>query len=54
VLVAAIGVKVFDASWRDIVVGTAIATLFLRSAFTVLRESFSQLRILRSESTTAV
>ena len=47
VLVAAIGVKVFDASWPDILVGVAIAALFLRSAFTVLRESFLELRILR-------
>jgi cation diffusion facilitator family transporter len=53
VLVAAIGVKVFDASWPDILVGAAIAALFLRSAFTVLRESFSELRILRSRSATA-
>jgi cation diffusion facilitator family transporter len=52
VLVAAIGVKVFDASWPDILVGAAIATLFLRSAFTVLRESFLELRILRSQSAT--
>ena len=44
VLVAAMGVKVFAASWPDIVVGTAIAALFLKSAFTVLRESFSELR----------
>lgn len=53
VLVAAIGVKVFDASWPDIVVGAAIAALFLRSSFTVLRESFLELRILRSQSATA-
>jgi Co/Zn/Cd efflux system component len=49
VLIAAIGVKVFAASWPDIVVGTAIAALFLRSAFTVLRESFLELRMLRSQ-----
>jgi Co/Zn/Cd efflux system component len=53
VLVAAIAVKVFDASWPDIVVGVAIAALFLNSAFTVLRESFLELRILRSQSATA-
>jgi cation diffusion facilitator family transporter len=53
VLVAAIGVKVFDASWPDILVGAAIAALFLRSAFSVLRESFLELRILRSHSATA-
>jgi cation diffusion facilitator family transporter len=53
VLVAVIGVKAFDASWPDIVVGVAIAALFLKSAFTVLRESFLELRILRSQSATA-
>ena len=53
VLLAAVGVKVFDASWPDILVGAAIASLFLRSAFTVLRESFGELRILRSQSATA-
>jgi cation diffusion facilitator family transporter len=53
VLVAAIGVKVFDASWPDILVGAVIAGLFLRSAFSVLRESFGELRTLRSQSTTA-
>jgi cation diffusion facilitator family transporter len=52
VLVAAMGVKVFDASWPDILIGAAIAALFLRSAFSVLRESFLELRILRSQSTT--
>jgi cation diffusion facilitator family transporter len=53
VLVAALGVKVFDASWPDLLVGAAIAALFLRSAFSVLRESFFELRLLRSQSTTA-
>ena len=53
VLVAAIGVKVFDASWPDVLVGAAIAALFLRSAFSVLRESFFELQVLRSQSTTA-
>jgi cation diffusion facilitator family transporter len=52
VLVAAIGVKVFDASWPDILVGAAIAALFLRSAFTVLRESFGELRTLKSQTNT--
>jgi cation diffusion facilitator family transporter len=52
VLIAAIGVKVFDASWPDISVGAAIAALFLRSAFTILRESIGELRILQSQSTT--
>jgi len=52
VLIAAVGVKVFDASWPDVLVGTAIAALFLSSAFSVLRESFFELRLLRSQSTT--
>ena len=50
VLVAAIGVTMLDASWPDILVGVGIAALFLKSAFTVLRESFLELRILRSQS----
>ncbi len=54
VLIAAIGVKVFDASWPDILVGLAIAALFLKSAFTVLRESFFELRMLKSHSASAV
>jgi cation diffusion facilitator family transporter len=53
VLAAAIGVKVFDANWPDILVGAAIAALFLRSAFSVLRESLFELRLIRSQSTTA-
>ena len=50
VLVAAIGVKVFDASWPDILVGAGIAALFLKSAFTVLGESFSELQKLKSHA----
>lgn len=46
VLMAAVGVKVFDANWPDTIVGAAIAALFLKSALTVLRESFGELRIL--------
>jgi cation diffusion facilitator family transporter len=53
VLFAAIGVKAFGASWPDILVGAAIAALFVRSAFTVLRESFMELRTLRAQSATA-
>jgi cation diffusion facilitator family transporter len=53
VLVAALGVKIFDASWPDILVGASIAALFVKSAFTVLRESFLELRLLRSQSTRA-
>ena len=47
VLAAAAGVKLFDANWPDTLVGAAIAALFLKSAFTVLRESFGELRILK-------
>ena len=50
VLAAAVGVKILDSSWPDIVVGAAIAALFLRSAFTVLGEVFAELQKLRSES----
>lgn len=53
VLVAAIGVKAFSSSWPDVLVGVAIAALFLKSAFTVLRESFLELRMLRSLPTSA-
>jgi len=47
VLAAAVGVKILNSSWPDILVGAAIAALFLRSAFTVLRESFLELRMIR-------
>ena len=53
VLVAAIDVKIFDTSWPDVLVGAGIAVLFLRSASIVLRESFLELRLLRSPSATA-
>jgi cation diffusion facilitator family transporter len=51
VLLAAAGVKFFNSSWPDIIVGGAIAALFLKSALTVLCESFLELRILRSQPT---
>jgi cation diffusion facilitator family transporter len=51
VLAAAIGVKVFDAGWPDILIGAAIAGLFLRSAFTVLKESFAEMQKFKAEST---
>jgi cation diffusion facilitator family transporter len=50
VLVAALGVKFMDSGWPDIVVGAAIAALFLKSAFTVLRESLGELKITKSQS----
>ncbi|HXG53476.1 MAG TPA: cation transporter [candidate division Zixibacteria bacterium] len=43
VLLAAWGVKFFHSSWPDIVVGGAIASLFLKSAFAVLGESIAAL-----------
>jgi cation diffusion facilitator family transporter len=53
VVAAAAGVKILNASWPDILVGASIAALFLKSAFTVLRESFLELRTLRVRSTAA-
>jgi cation diffusion facilitator family transporter len=53
VLLAAMGVKFYNAAWPDILVGAGIAVLFLKSAFSVLRESFMELRLSRSQSTTA-
>ncbi|HSF59905.1 MAG TPA: cation transporter [Candidatus Binatia bacterium] len=50
VLVAAAGVGVFQSSWPDIVIGAVIAALFLRSAFTVLSESVTELQKLKSNS----
>ena len=50
VLVAAICVKAFSSSWPDILIGVAIAALFLKSAFTVIRESFFEVRVLKPHS----
>lgn len=44
VLFAAIGVWFTQSGWPDIVVGLAIAALFLRSAISVLREAIMELR----------
>jgi len=44
VLIAAAGVWASGAAWPDIVVGVALAVLFLRSAGTVLREALAELR----------
>lgn len=49
VLVAAVGVKILDSAWPDIVVGGAIAALFLKTAFAVLQESFAELRKLNQD-----
>jgi Co/Zn/Cd efflux system component len=48
VLAAAAGVGVFHSAWPDLLVGAAIAALFLKSAFLVLSESFEALRVQRS------
>jgi len=50
VLIAAAGVMLFNSSWPDILVGAGIAALFLKSAFTVLVESFEELQKLRSQA----
>jgi cation diffusion facilitator family transporter len=50
VLAAAVAVNMFDSSWPDLVVGAGIAALFLRSAFTVLTESFAELYNARTEA----
>jgi Co/Zn/Cd efflux system component len=50
VLGAAAAVAVFNSGWPDILVGGAIAVLFLKSALTVLRESFAGLKTLKSRS----
>jgi cation diffusion facilitator family transporter len=50
VLGAAAAVKLFNSGWPDILVGGAIAALFLKSALTVLRESFAELKTLKSRS----
>jgi Co/Zn/Cd efflux system component len=54
VLLAAAAVKLFNANWPDIVVGVAIAALFLRSALTVSEESLRELRPRKPQSNPAV
>lgn len=49
VLVAAAGVTIFQSSWPDILIGASIAGLFLKSAFTVLHESFLEVQQLKSK-----
>ena len=43
VLVAAVFVAWWDSLWPDLIVGVAIAILFLRTASSVLRDSFIEL-----------
>lgn len=45
VLAAAAGSYLFVSRWPDIAIGAIIATLFLRSAFTVLRQAMQALRM---------
>lgn len=47
VLAAAMIVHLFQSGWPDILVGAAIAGLFLKSAFTVLCESVSELQAIK-------
>lgn len=52
VLAAAAAVIIFSSHWPDVIVGVSIAALFLKSAFTVLHESFGELRILKLQINT--
>ncbi|ADJ28494.1 cation diffusion facilitator family transporter [Nitrosococcus watsonii] len=49
ILLAAAGSYLLASRWPDILVGSLIATLFLRSAFSVLRQSIQSLRAPHSE-----
>jgi len=44
VLFAGLGVWLSGAAWPDILVGMAIAALFLKSSLSVLREAMAELR----------
>jgi Co/Zn/Cd efflux system component len=48
VLVAAMGVWLTHSGWPDIVVGLALAALFLRSALFVLRGAITELRVINA------
>lgn len=52
VLLAALGVWLTHSGWPDILIGLALAVLFLRSALHVLRESIKELRSVNYETTT--
>jgi cation diffusion facilitator family transporter len=49
VLAAAAAVNIFKSHWPDLLIGASIATLFLKSAFTVLYESAAELQKLKSQ-----
>lgn len=44
VLAAAVAVAVLDSAWPDIIIGSVIAVIFLRSAIRVIREAWPQYR----------
>lgn len=44
VLIAAFCVSYFNSKWPDVIVGTLIALIFLKSAFHILNDSFLELR----------
>jgi Co/Zn/Cd efflux system component len=44
VMLAAAGVALTEAGWPDILVGAIVAALFLKSAISVLREAWPQVR----------
>lgn len=48
VLFAAVGVWLTHSGWPDILVGLALAALFLRSALFVLREALTELRVIHA------
>ena len=48
VLIAAFGVKLTGSGWPDILVGLALALLFLRSALFVLRSATTELRAINA------
>jgi Co/Zn/Cd efflux system component len=44
VILAAVGVWLFDAGWPDLLIATGLLALFLRSALRVLRAAWRELR----------
>jgi Co/Zn/Cd efflux system component len=50
VLVGAAGVWLFDAGWPDILIGSLLVLLFIRSAIRVFRASFGALHAARPAS----
>ncbi len=50
VLAAAGEVALFQSPWPDILVGLAIAVLFLRSAYRVLEEAWSAFRTINTQA----